>query len=135
MKGQVSLELIFAAMVAILAASSFSLVGTEITQVQRESGIRQQLNAIGTGLASSVSKSGLLDDSDSAIISIDIPMISVIGMSAKQDCAIAIGGGLGAGVMTLTYDTVTVTKSFVVPAGMTVPNSANCGGTLTITRP
>ncbi len=135
MKGQVSLELILAVIVAVMAGSAFSLVGTEIIDMQREASVRHQLDGIGTSLASAISNTALLNDGDTVSVSVSIPMIAVVGTGSLQSCTIVIGGGLGVGTMTLTHDTVTVTKNYVDPAGMTLPGQAVCGGTMTITIP
>jgi hypothetical protein len=137
MKGQVSLELILAVIVAVMAGSAFSLVGTEIIDTQSEASVRHQLDGIGTSLARTISNAAFLNYADDSEVSVDIPMIAVAGSSALQSCTIRIGGGANNNEIDLIYapKSVTVKKKFVPPAGMTVPAAATCGGTLTITKP
>ncbi len=148
MRGQISFDIIFAIIIAFIAVSSIVIVNGEITKMQTQASVRQQLDGIGTGLASVISASEILNDASSAAILIPVPKLMVVGERRTQACDITIAGGQ----ITLEYDiidietglavdpltgrstVVTVQKDFKVPAGMTVPASVKCGETLAITK-
>lgn len=138
MRGQVSIEVLLTFIVAVMAVSSFSFVGQETSNLERDASIRHQLDGIGTGLAAFISKTALLNDAASgqASVSAEIPRISAIGIDTPESCTISIGTGPNNDQITLTHaaTSVSVTKRFVPPAGMNVPGSASCGSTFTVTR-
>ena len=140
MRGQISLDLILAITIGFFAMGAVIAVNAQIGEMQTEASIRQQLNDIGNGLASVISNSAVLNDATTATLSFDVPALLVPGEETLQPCTITIS----AGAITLTYnifdletgiDTpVEVTKHYVDPQGMTVPESAECGGRLEITK-
>ena len=145
MRGQISLDLILAITIGFFAIGGVIAVSAQIGEMQTEASIRQQLNDIGNGVAAVISNSAVLNDADSASISFNVPALLVPGEETPQPCAIRIAGG----TITLTYEifdletgistSVTVTKYYIDPEvglqPMDVPDNAECGGPLIITRP
>ncbi len=143
MRGQISLDIILTIAIGFIAVSSVVMISNEITAMQTQSSLRQQLNDIGNGLAQVISRSAILDDADSAIILFDIPKILVLGETKPQPCDIQIDKIndkiiLSYEVINLEtgdIETVSVEKGFVEPTGMNpLPDDIKCGETLTITR-
>lgn len=141
MRGQISLDFLLAITVALIAAGAILAVSGQIGQMQAQASARQQLDGIGNGLAVVISTSALLNDAGSASIDFDIPALLIAGEAKPQPCAIIIDTGNGTiwllyeiiDLETGTTTPVNVTKHFVSPAGMNVPTSAECGGSIQIT--
>ena len=141
MRGQISLDLILAITIGFFAIGAVIAVSAQIGEMQTEASIRQQLNDIGNGVAAIISNSAVLNDAKTASIYFDVPFLLVPGEEKPQPCNITIGSG----TITLIYNIfdletgistpIVVTKHYVDPPGMTVPNSVKCGGRLYITRP
>lgn len=133
MRAQISLDIMLAIAIGFIAISGIVALGNEITEMQKQAGVRQQLDSIGTGLAQFISGSNALSDADSATVSFEIPEILVLGETLPQQCDIKIDKGNEE--LNLSYETVTVTKAFVEPAGMDpLPDTIKCGQTITITK-
>ena len=148
MKGQISLDFILTVSIALLVVSGLIVFGNDVAEMQTKIGIRQQLESVGTGLASVASYSAVLNDADSgdATITYSIPKILVLGEKERQPCKIEINGEY----LELSYDFVnletgiiepiTVNVPFVNPYGMTLnpaldsANQGTCGNPITITR-
>jgi len=141
MKAQVSLDFILTITIAFLAVSSIILLGNEMTDQQKISSVREQLDVIGNQIANVVSVSNVLNDASVVSVELDIPKINVLGEKNPESCNIDISGGL----ITLSYEmfdqetgnvleTVTVEKGYVEPTGLQVPRSIQCGEKLEITE-
>jgi len=135
MRGQISLDFLLAMILTMVAISTVAVVGAQISEMQKQSTVGRQLDLIGTELASAISLSALLSDSDTANLTFDLPYIAVPGQANLQECEIDILGD----TLTLGYpDNVSpiasASKKFEMPAGMTLPGSAKCGDTITITK-
>ena len=143
MRGQISLDIILAIAIGFIAVSSVVMIGNEITAMQTQSSVRQQLNDIGNWLSQVISSSAILGDADSASVSFAIPKILVPGEMKPQPCDIQIDKAndkiiLSYEVIDLNtgdIETVSVEKGFVEPILMNpLPDGIKCGETLTITR-
>lgn len=143
MRGQISLDIILTIAIGFIAVSSIVMISNEITAMQTQSSVRQQLNDIGNGLTQVISSSAILDDADSASVSFAIPKILALGETKPQPCDIQIDKANDK--ITLSYEvidlntgdieTVSVEKGFVEPILMNpLPDGIKCGETLTITR-
>jgi len=138
MRGQISLDLILAIAIGFFAIATILAVNAQIGEMQTQASIRQQLNDIGNGLAAVISNSAVLNDGVAESIYFDVPFLLVPGEEKPQPCAITIAGG----VINLSYEifdletgtseAINVTKRYVVPSGMIMLGSVECGGTLII---
>jgi len=147
MRGQISLDIILAIAIGFIAVSSMGIVGNEITQMQKEASVGQQLDSIGISLSQFISNSAILDDADSATLTFDIPEIIVIGETGTQQCEIEIDASgdleisyelveVATGTITLvsrTFSFVDPTPAMTISPDLSSGNEAKCGGTLTIT--
>jgi len=146
MKGQISLDFLLAVAIALFVLAGLVLLGADVAEMQAKEGIRQQLRVVGTGLATIVSYSAVLNDAgtEEAIVTYDIPKILVLGEEGKQPCTIAINGNnleLGYELFDLetgSSETISASVPFADPHGMNIDlgqgSTGACGGTVTITK-
>jgi len=87
-----SLDFILAVVAALIVLGSIAIVSDATIEMQKRSTIKQQLQSIGTGLAATITASGVLNDADNAIITYTVPKISVPGEKNQQGCDIIISG-------------------------------------------
>lgn len=146
MRGQISLDIILAIAIALIALSSTIILSEDISETQSKASIRNQLKTAGTGLATVISTSAIMNNTDNVTIEYTVPKILVAGETKTQECLISIVDT----DLQLTYelyDTNTGESEiiwtkvpFVSPVGMTlVPTLAagdklKCGQTITITK-
>jgi hypothetical protein len=143
MRAQISLDFLLAIAIAAVALGAIVLAGNEITELQKVSSVRQQLDSIGIELSRIISTSAILDDADPASIDFEIPELLAIGEQSPGPCDIAIDRDNEQ--ITLSYTIINaedptknkliqVTKTFVEPENMTIsPLNTRCGETITIT--
>lgn len=142
MRAQISLDFLLAIAIAAVALGAVVLIGNEMTELQKVSSVRQQLDTIGVELGRIISTSAVLDDADPASIDFQIPELLVMGERGSQPCSIIIDRGTQE--ITLSYTIVNVedpalnklvevTKTFVDPQNMVItPLNPTCGENLTI---
>ena len=147
MRGQISLDFILAVAIGFFAIGAVIAVSTQIGEMQTEASVRQQLHDIGNGLASVISNSAVLNDSETASVYFDVPYLLVPGEETQQKCSITIGKTCDeteASAICLSYDffdletglsrTIKAEKRYVNPPLMDLPGSVECGERLAITK-
>lgn len=132
MRAQISMDFILTVAISFVAIGAIAAVGASLIDSQTDSTARQQLEAIGTELASSITASALLTDADSASLNLIIPKVLVPGEDDPLECDIVVDVSNRTITLSLQETGTTVVKSYVPPPNITVPATAKCGETITL---
>jgi len=129
-RGQISFDLIMAILFALVFFSAFSVLGTQIVELQKDTAIRLQLKQIALDSSQIISSAKSLENSDSFLLSYDIPKIIVPGESKYKKCSVSISGG----TVTASFGNIQETSAYSEPLGASIPSQIDCGKTLEVVK-
>jgi hypothetical protein len=138
MRGQLSLDLIFAIMFALVAASLLIGVTNSVVERQGEAAIRSQERAIAAEIANVIASAAIISDGIGGnSVSYTSGLLNVPGSSTQGKCSIGIVAeelpcATGEKKVTVSYNGISASECAVYSGTITSPLPTSCGDTLVV---